>query len=893
MNKVKDLIFKTYNTASAIALMVVAVLILASGCSNDDELISSQHGYVQFKLYKEASYESQTETRSSRLELLSDAKKMEVVMQYSGSTITQTLVLEETANKNNSEFGLRSKKLQLLPGEYTIIGYYLFNNLDEEIFSGELDDNTFTVEERGLVVKDIPVDVSPRGMASFKLVKEFIKTRAEEGTSYPFNNIKVVDLTVKNSFTQLETTIKNITVKHKTGFKDGNDDNDLFGDKNAQISYALCDTVVWLKAGSYQLTRYTTYSDKTGKTVIETNDISTSKTFVIQDNKETKDIEVPVQLKESSEFIKDYIALKEIWEALDGPNWKYYGEAAPMGSNWNFNKDIDMWGQQPGVGLDANGRVGSLNISGFGAKGEVPDAIGQLTEVKFLAFGTHDEMLGGHMLGDLNANMTENQLKDIRYHYANTFLVKDGREALSDILQEAINRDPNQKKIVKSKKLSQRDIQHGNLTNGITGISKALMRMSGLQQMFIANSPITYENFFKDIDEDHPFYKEDLSWGNLKNLIDLEIYNCPNLSSLPIEMITELPELQSLNAAVNKGISSENLKQNWTDIADGKYANKLQLLYLGFNNLEEFPEYGSLRNMTMLGLLDVSNNQIHTMHPFGKDVGLVKFYADNNKITKIPNKDGYFFNYVDVEEFSVARNQVEEFPNIFDAESMYIMGSVNLSENLISKFEDGANFKGINASTINLSNNRLTTFPKEIVESGSPVSVLLLAGNGMTEIPEGSMTGKNSRMFSTIDLTYNNLTSLPNDFYATNMPYLYGVDLSYNSFDKFPYEPLDVAYLKVFGIRHQRDAAGNRTLREWPTGIYKHASLGALYIGSNDLRKIDDTISPYINILDIKDNPNISIDVSNVCSYIRAGVYLLIYDKTQDIRGCSALGIEN
>lgn len=51
-------------------------------------------------------------------------------------------------------------------------------------------------------------------------------------------------------------------------------------------------------------------------------------------------------------------------------------------SNWNFNKELDMWGDQPGVDLDNNGRVIGLSLAGFGAKGRVPDAIGQLTELK-------------------------------------------------------------------------------------------------------------------------------------------------------------------------------------------------------------------------------------------------------------------------------------------------------------------------------------------------------------------------------------------------------------------------------------------------------------------------------------------------------------------------------
>ena len=155
------------------------------------------------------------------------------------------------------------------------------------------------------------------------------------------------------------------------------------------------------------------------------------------------------------------------------------------------------------------------------------------------------------------------------------------------------------------------------------------------------------------------------------------------------------------------------------------------------------------------------------------------------------------------------------------------------------------------------------------------------------------MKGKTSLEYLTsLDLTYNKLSSLTDDFYVINMPILYGLDLSYNRFSKFPSQPLSINYLVVFGISHQRDDNGNRTLREWPTGLYKNPSLKVFYIGSNDLRKIDDTISSTIVLFEIKDNPNISIDMSGICPYIRAGQYTLIYDKSQDIRGCDALDLD-
>lgn len=170
-------------------------------------------------------------------------------------------------------------------------------------------------------------------------------------------------------------------------------------------------------------------------------------------------------------------------------------------------------------------------------------------------------------------------------------------------------------------------------------------------------------------------------------------------------------------------------------------------------------------------------------------------------------------------------------------------------------------------------------------------------GNMLTEIPKNSLKDenenfKNTYLLTSIDLRFNKLTKLSDDFRATTLPYLVGIDLSYNSFSKFPTQPLNSSTLKGFGIRNQRDAQGNRTLREWPEGITLCPSLTQLQIGSNDIRKVNEKITPNISVLDIKDNPNISIDLSYVCPYIEAGMYMLFYDKTQDIRGCDALDIK-
>ena len=303
--------------------------------------------------------------------------------------------------------------------------------------------------------------------------------------------------------------------------------------------------------------------------------------------------------------------------------------------------------------------------------------------------------------------------------------------------------------------------------------------------------------------------------------------------------------------------------------------------------------------MVKLGLLDCTNNQIETLHPFGKNVNLTKFYLDNNKITHIPGQpdgDGYkyFFGYYDVELFSCSNNLLTKVPDVFNAKSVNIMASVDFSYNLIDGFENGDQHHGINAVTVSLSYNRLEEMPSILFKTASPITTLVLSGNGMKRIPEGSMTGKYSHYLQTLDLSYNKLTDLPKDLWSNNIPYLYGIDLSYNCFKEFPYEPLDGAYLTTFGLRHQRDEQGNRILKIWPTGLYSCPSLAAIYLGSNDLRKIEDAISYNWRYFEIKDNPNISIDLSHsnspfCCEYYRLGYNLLIYDKTQDIRGCDYL----
>ena len=93
----------------------------------------------------------------------------------------------------------------------------------------------------------------------------------------------------------------------------------------------------------------------------------------------------------------------------------------------------------------------------------------------------------------------------------------------------------------------------------------------------------------------------------------------------------------------------------------------------------------------------------------------------------------------------------------------------------------------------------------------------------------------------------------------------------------------------MLAVRSQRNERGERSLQEWPTGIGTHRGLRGLYLGSNDLQVIDDTISTLIYYLDISDNPNITFDASDICYAWSVGAYILVYDRWQNILGCSQM----
>ena len=149
----------------------------------------------------------------------------------------------------------RSDKLQLASGTYTIIGFYLYDGVDEELLASSAGE-TFTVQGSGLTVQDLMVETVERGKVQFDLVKQWAETRAGSG-EYLFSSIRMIDVSVTNLFTRETFTFNNLKVKYKEGNKE-HQNPDNADDKYMDVATAHCDSTIWLPAGTYQVTSYTT-----------------------------------------------------------------------------------------------------------------------------------------------------------------------------------------------------------------------------------------------------------------------------------------------------------------------------------------------------------------------------------------------------------------------------------------------------------------------------------------------------------------------------------------------------------------------------------------------------------------------------------------------------------
>ena len=88
--------------------MIAAMTLAACSIEEAPDYREHDYGHVQFKLYKEASYQTPSEETKavlSQLEYLSDVTKIKVTLRYEGNLISQTLVMS-AADDEAAEYGL-------------------------------------------------------------------------------------------------------------------------------------------------------------------------------------------------------------------------------------------------------------------------------------------------------------------------------------------------------------------------------------------------------------------------------------------------------------------------------------------------------------------------------------------------------------------------------------------------------------------------------------------------------------------------------------------------------------------------------------------------------------------------------------------------------------------
>lgn len=178
---------------------------LLYACTDDKEVFQADKGYVQFKVYKSESYVKNETSRASGnvLDSLYEANKVKVVLRSNDYDFSQTLMLH-AYDEQSAEYGLRSDKLELQTGEYTVVGFYLYDRAEKEpIFAGiPSEKTTFTIVSGGLVVQDLLVDAIGRGLVKFELIKNIQSRGASDSDPYPFSDINKVDIKIQNMDTK-------------------------------------------------------------------------------------------------------------------------------------------------------------------------------------------------------------------------------------------------------------------------------------------------------------------------------------------------------------------------------------------------------------------------------------------------------------------------------------------------------------------------------------------------------------------------------------------------------------------------------------------------------------------------------------------------------------------
>ena len=372
----------------------------------------------------------------------------------------------------------------------------------------------------------------------------------------------------------------------------------------------------------------------------------------------------------------------------------------------------------------------------------------------------------------------------------------------------------------------------------------------------------------------------------VKSLSDIELFNLP-LTDLEGSMFKDLTNLISVNISGLYKMTPEKILAALEEVC--KNCVNVQLLYINDNKLTALPS--NLYRMSDLRLLDAAFNKITSIKSI-RPISPVQLILDFNKISEIPTD---FCSVDDMELFSAVANNIQQFPAFLsNMEGGYTISEIDLTTNKMHGFQNG--FKGIRVEKLSMAMNemgkrendtKIGEFPREFADTKSEINYLVLANNNIDTIRNAAL--KNFHSLQAIDCAGNNLKSIPSGFNTENLPYLSGVEFSYNQFRGFPdniLQPARMSQLLLGSQGYFRDEAQTkwvRSMTEWPAYLHEHTGLVVVDLSGNDFRSVT-TFPSNLNSLDISNNPNIKMTVpASVVYRIQNGLFGLTFDEEQDI----------
>lgn len=843
---------------------------MLTACSEDEVLTSDAYGYLQIHLEKAG---TRAVTEGNPLEHLSDARKIKLSLRYDGKFIEQTLPLD-AVSPEAAEFGLYSENLQLLCGEYQLLGYALYGDyksgdMPEVLQVVTLDEAVrFQVHPGALTRQDLFVEARLYGRFSAQLLRIEPDTRAVGSPIYS----ELFDFTAVDSVQMVfERIVGGVSYREDRKVR-------AYASKDGSPTFTT-DSIT-LQTGDYTLAHFELFNRQ--QRFMYAQDVEVP--FTIR-HFELSKADLNVQLS-MTQGIHDGIVLKQIWDAMDGPSWKFHDQGG-YGANWIFTmsdgspRPVSAWVNQTGVVTNNYGRVITLNLGAFNPLGEVPDAIGELDALERLYLGEHtDEVyytLEG--VGAMHYTISPYLLglrTDIRQHRMDIARERAFLRSLSSnsALQSAVSplSQSSYDQQVQSLRYATR-VETGSYdpANRITGISEKIGQLGNLQELYIANTLIT---------------KLPASLSQLTNLTDLEFYNNP-FTELDGEIFRGMELLASVNIDRLFNLSEQQLLTALDKMCE--YCPKLQLLYLCNLKLTRLPS--KLNRLTDLRLLDVSTNRITQVQSL-KPMAPIQVILDHNQLTSLPAD---FVNIDDIESFSCTDNLLTQFPALLsNLKGLYSFEKVNLSGNRMHGFQPG--FQGIRCEQLLLAGNYMGSrpgdtargyMPQEFAQTGSIINYLDLSHNRIDTIRNAAIRGIGN--LQALDLSKNYLRSLPSGFNSEAFPWLTGLDISANCLDGFPDNVLNVNALRQLRITDQgyfMDAAETqwiRTMTEWPTYLHMHASLTTVDMSGNDFRNVI-TFPSNLSALNVSGNPHIKMVIPQDVWYrMKNGLFSLTMDEGQDI----------